>query len=71
VVADEEDGVEASVEPLHHVERLVPPREVRALAHQLARRDVRHQPVRVVDEDSRRTAVERAGDRRVHLAEKQ
>ena len=71
VVAHHEDGVEPAVEPLHHVERLVLPREVRRAAVELAGVHVLHRPVRVVHQELGRAAVGCPVDRGVHLVEQE
>jgi hypothetical protein len=71
VVPDEEHRAERGVEALHHVERLVPPGEVRRPSVQVSRVEVVHRAVRVVAHDLGRPAGERPVYRRVDLPEQQ
>ena len=53
VIADEHDGVERGVDPLHHRERLRRAADERGLRVQRLGRDVAHAAVRVVHDDLR------------------
>ncbi len=71
MVPDQEHRVEAGVQALHHVHRLVPPGHVGGPAVQRGRVEVEHGAVRVVAYDLGSVGLGGAVDGRVDLAEKQ
>jgi len=71
VVGEQEHGVEAAIEALHHVQRLVRARQVRRLAVHRGRRQVVHARVGVVDQEGGRAGIGGAVDRGVHLGQEQ
>jgi hypothetical protein len=71
VVAHHQHDAGAGVQPLHHVQRLVPPGHVASPPVQRRRVQVVHRPVRVVADDRGRPRRQRPVNRRVDLAEQQ
>jgi hypothetical protein len=71
VIGDHERRVERGVETLHHVERLVPARQVGRVVVHLARPQVVHRAMRVVDQNVAAPRLHRAVDRGVHLVGEQ
>ena len=67
MIADEEDGVECSIQSLHHVEGLVLSRQVLGLPVKLVRWQVLHSAVGIVDQDIGGPSLNRPVDRRIDL----